>query len=192
MFRFALVLTIILILICTGAALSDSLWTISSPSLFADIKAKQVGDLVTVVISEGAESSLKASTDLSKDLDHSNQAGVGPFVKLLPEIAVKSGQKSSASGQTTIASKLAATVTAKVIQVLPNGNLQIQAQRMLETNSEKQEITLTGTVRPQDIGSDNTVLSTYVSDIVVKYSGKGAIGDRQKEGLLTKIVKYIF
>jgi flagellar L-ring protein precursor FlgH len=160
--------------------------------MFTDLKAKMVGDLVTVIISEGTSSQMQASTDLDKKLDHAGSAGVGPFLKLVPELGFNSGQTSSASGTTTISNKLVAKVTAKVIKVLPNGNLEIQAQRTLITNKEKQEITLTGVLRQQDIEADNTVLSTFISDVEIKCTGKGAIGDRQKEGVISKIIRYIF
>ncbi len=192
MYKFVTVISCVIILTFGAAAVADSLWTASAASMFTDLKAKQVGDLVTVLVSEASSSSLQASSDLSKGLDHSNQSGVGPFLKLLPEVSVKSGQKSSASGQTRTSSSLIARVTARVTKVLPNGNLEIEAQRTIISNAERQEITLTGVVRQNDIDAENTVLSTYISDVVVTCTGKGPVADRQKEGLLSRIVKYIF
>lgn len=184
--------TVILILLASAPLFAVSLWTPTSTSMVTDAKARQSGDLVTVVIVEGTSSSQKASTDFDKSVDHSNSAGVGPLLTLLPELKAKSGQKGSASGQTTLSNQLVAKVTATVTKVLPNGNMEIQAQRTLQTNGETQEITLTGVIRPQDVGTDNTILSTFISDMAVKCTGKGAIGDRQKEGLISKIVKYLF
>ncbi|HOK53887.1 MAG TPA: flagellar basal body L-ring protein FlgH, partial [Armatimonadota bacterium] len=151
-----------LVLISVPIAQADSLWLPVSTSMFTDIKAKQVGDLVTVMISEGASSTVKASTDVAKDMEHSNQAGIGPFLRLIPELGFSSGQSSSASGQTTMTSTFVAKVTATVTKVLENGNLEIQAKRTVVTNGEKQEITLTGIVRQMDIAADNTVMSTYL------------------------------
>jgi flagellar L-ring protein precursor FlgH len=192
MLKIVIVITTIIILATIIPATADSLWTPASTNMFTDLRARHVGDLLTVVISEGTASSLSASSGFDKNVEHSNTGGVGPFLKLLPEIGFNSGQKGSANGSSTMTSKLTANVTAKVTKVLPNGNLEIEAQRTLVTNADKQEITLTGTVRPEDIGSDNTVLSTYVADVVVKCTGKGPAGDRQKEGVITKLIKYIF
>ncbi|MEN6372147.1 MAG: flagellar basal body L-ring protein FlgH [Armatimonadota bacterium] len=185
--------TIILILITIASASADSLWVTTSPgSMFTDMKAKQVGDLLTVLISEGSSSSVSASKDYGKSLDHSNGAGAGPLLNLLPDMSFSSKQTGSSTGKSSVSTSLVANVTAKVTKVLSNGNLEIQAQRTIITNEEKQEITLTGIVRPQDISSDNTVSSTYLSDVTIKQTGKGAIGDRQKEGVISKIVKYLF
>lgn len=186
------VLITTLLAACVLPVKADSLWSPTTSSMFTDPKAKMVGDLVTVIISEGVSSQMQAGTDVSKNIDHSSGAGVGPFLSLVPEMAFNSDQKSSASGTTTMANRLEARVTAKVVKVQPNGNLEIQAQRTIVTNREKQEITLTGTLRQQDIGADNSVLSTYISDVEVKCTGKGAIGDRQKEGVISKLIKYIF
>jgi flagellar L-ring protein precursor FlgH len=192
MSKFVIVISTILILAAVIPASADSLWTPSSTSMFVDLKAKHVGDLLTVVISEGSTSSLSTSSGFDKSVNHSNDAGIGPFLKLLPELGFKSDQKGSANGSSTMTSKIVANVTAKVTKVLPNGNLEIEAHRTLITNADKQEIVLTGTVRPEDIGADNTILSTYVADVVVKNDSKGPAGDRQKEGLITKLIKYIF
>jgi flagellar L-ring protein precursor FlgH len=182
----------ILILLCGLPLLADSLWAPTSNGLFADVKARQVGDLVTIIVVEEASSSLTATSDFDKSLQHSSQAGVGPLLSLVPEFSFSSSQKGASGGATTMTSKLDAKLTAAVTKVLPNGNLEIKGQRAMITNREKQEMTLTGTVRPQDIATDNTVLSTYLSDVEVKCTGKGPAGDRQKEGIISKLIKFIF
>ena len=192
LFRFAQVFTVLLILATVSSVSADSLWKPTSGSLFTDLKARQVGDLVTVLISESSASTLKAGSDFNKSVEHSNNAGIGPFLKLIPEIGFSSEQSGKAGGQSTMSNQLVAKVTASVTQVLTNGVLEIQAQRTLVTNGEKQEITLTGHVRPEDIEADNTLLSTYLADVQINFTGKGAIADRQKEGVITKLIRFIF
>lgn len=192
LFRYIQVFTIILILITLSSAFADSLWVSTSGSLFTDLKARKVGDLVTVLVSESSASTLTAGSDFDKSVEHSSDAGIGPFLKLIPEIGFSSEQSGKASGQSTMSSRLLAKVTATVTNVLPNGVLEIQAERTLITNNEKQEITLTGRVRPEDIEADNTLLSTYLADVEIKCTGKGAVADRQKEGVITKLIKFIF
>lgn len=192
LFRYIQVFTIILILITLTSAFADSLWVSTSGSLFTDLKARKVGDLVTVLVSESSASTLTAGSDFDKSVEHSSDAGIGPFLKLIPEIGFSSEQSGKASGQSTMSSRLLAKVTATVTNVLPNGVLEIQAERTLITNNEKQEITLTGRVRPEDIEADNTLLSTYLADVEIKCTGKGAVADRQKEGVITKLIKFIF
>ncbi len=147
---------------------------------------------MTVLIIEEAASSQKASTDLAKDTDHSNAAGVGPFISLIPDLSFQSGQTSSSAGQSTMTSKFATRLAATVTKVMPNGNLQIEAVRSLNMNSEKQTVTLRGIVRPQDIASDNTVLSTSLADVAIDYIGKGPSGRRQREGIITQILSFVF
>ncbi|MEN6521537.1 MAG: flagellar basal body L-ring protein FlgH [Armatimonadota bacterium] len=191
--KYVKVLAIMLILLPFTPAAADSLWVATSPgSMFTDIKAKQVGDLITILISEGTSSSVTASKKFDKSLEHSNSGGVGTLLKMIPDMGFTSEQEGSTTGQSAVSTSLTANVTAKVTKVLPNGNLEIQAQRTIYTNEEKQEITVTGIVRPQDISADNTVSSTYLSDVTIKQTGKGAIGDRQKEGIISKIVRYLF
>lgn len=184
-------LIVILTALSVGAH-ANSLWTSASRSMAADSKARQVGDVVTVLVQESSSTNQKASTNFDKKLKHGNSAGVGPLVKLLPDISASSGQSGSASGTTSKSMSFSASITAKVVEVLPSGNLRLEGTRIVQTNSEKQEIKLVGTVRPQDIEPDNTVLSTYLADAEIKCNGKGPIGDRQKEGLLSKVIKFLF
>lgn len=191
--RYVQVFTAILILLAVGPLAADSLWTSDADKgLCADKKAAKVGDLVTVLIVEGAASSQKASMDFDKDVGHSNDVGVGPLLKLLPELSFSSSQNGSASGQTTMSNKLVTKLTATVTKVLPGGNLEIEGDRSLVTNGEKQEIFFSATVRPEDIGTDNSVTSTSLADVKVWYSGKGPVGDRQREGIVTKLIKWLF
>ncbi len=183
----------ILILIAIAPASAESLWSTSSKSIFEDQKARRAGDLLTIVIIEESSSSLAESSDYAKAFEHNNAAGVGPFpINLLPDINFKSAQKGTANGSNTVTSSFATKVTATVIDVLPNGNLVVQASRVVITNGEKQDIVLTGVVRPQDVNQDNSVLSTYLADVVIKFNGKGPIGDRQKEGFFSKLLRYVF
>ena len=180
------------ILLAASCAAADSLWVPASNSLFADVKARQVGDTVTILIVESSISTQKASTGFDKKLEHENSVGLGFLLKNLPEFGVSSSQKGSASGATSRTSSFVAKITATVVKVLPNGNLVLEGVRSLSTNSEKQDIKLMGTVRPQDITPDNTVLSTYLADAEVKSTGKGPIGDRQKEGIISRLIKFLF
>ena len=186
---YALMLAMLLI---ASSAIADSLWTPTSTSLCSDAKAKRVGDVVTILIVESSVSVQKASTGFDKKLSHKNDAGIGTLLKNLPEFQVSSSQKGSASGATSRTSNFTARITATVVKVLANGNLVLEGKRTVSTNKERQEITLTGMVRQQDIAPDNTVLSTYLADAEIKSTGKGPIGDRQKEGILSKLIKFLF
>ena len=81
---------------------------------------------------------------------------------------------------------MSATISAKVVDLLPNGNLAIEGKRELYINNEKKEILLQGVVRPRDIAYDNSVYSTQVADAKVIYTGIGVIGEKQRPGWLTR------
>ncbi len=183
---------ILALVVLAFPARADSLWTDTSGSLFTDAKASKVGDLVTILVAESSSTSQNASTDFKKSLKHDNGAGVGPLLSLIPDLQVSSSQNGASSGGTSRTSQFVTKITAKITQVLPNGNLVLDGTRTMETNAESQQIKLTGTVRPEDISSDNTVLSTYLADVSISSTGKGAVGDRQQEGLISKLIKLLF
>ncbi len=181
-----------------------SLWTEASPTLFSDIKARQVGDTVIVDIVENTSSSLDATTETGKDT--SMDAGVSEFfgamTKLLrhhPDLdstgkligasvanSFKGDGKSNRKGQVT------ATIAARVLEVFPNRNIAIWGRREMKVNNETQYITVSGIIRQGDIDSMNHVASTYLADARIEYSGKGVIADKQKVGWLTRIFDHVW
>ena len=179
-------------LLLTTSAYANSLFPPAGANMFVDLKACKVGDVVTVLVVESSSTSQAASTSIDKKLEHANDVGVGAIIKNIPAIEFSSAQKGAANGSTSRTSSFTAKITATVTKVLPNGNLEIEATRAVSTNSERQQIRLTGTVRQQDIAPDNTVLSTYLADAKIESTGKGPIGDRQKEGLISKLLRFLF
>jgi len=183
---------IALVVVLTVPALSESLWTDRSKSMVADRRANKVGDILTIIVAESAISSSQAKTDVSKKNDLSSDAGIGPLLRNLPAIGFSGSEGSSATGSTSRSNSFVTRMTVTVTKVLPNGNLEIQGTRDVQTNKEKQTITLTGTVRQDDVASDNTIMSTYIADAKIIHVGTGPIGSRMKEGLITKIFKILF
>jgi len=178
---------------------NGSIWQAGSGSLLEDFKARRRGDIVTIVITETASASKEAKTDTSRG--STVNAGIPNFMGLeklgvlknnfadlskLINASVDSSFKGS--GSTSRQENLNATITARVIDVLPNGNLMIEGRRNIKVNNEDQEIILEGTIRPRDVGPNNTVNSIYVADARISYSGRGIISDRQSPGWLMNIV----
>lgn len=192
MYRLVYVIALILILAAAVHSGAESLWPVCGMSMYQDQKAHQVGDLVTIIITEQATSTMAASNDYDKKFTHANSAGMGPFLNVLPKASFDSAQKGSSAGTNTMSSSLDTKLTATVTAVGPNGNLEVKATRCVVTNAERQEITLTGVVRAADVGTDNTVLSTFLSDVRIDYKGKGPIGNRQKEGIISKLLRFVF
>ncbi|MEJ5250900.1 MAG: flagellar basal body L-ring protein FlgH [Chthonomonadetes bacterium] len=173
-------------------AMADSLWKDGSRSLYADRKAVKEGDVLTVLIYESTTASSRADTKTSKSDSASTKPGVGPLLSLLPEWSVSGQTGSQASGSTTRSGTLVGKISVVVKEVLPNGNLKVEGTRTVGVNGEKEKIVLTGVVRPEDISPENTVPSTAIAQAEIHYEGKGTVGSKQREGLLTKLLKWLF
>lgn len=182
---------------------SGSIWQSSSASMTDDLKARRRGDIVTIVISENASASKEANTATSRNSAMS--AGITNLVgiqknqevsKYLGDlknlITAENSSKFAGSGSTSRQENLQATITARVVDVLPNGNLLIEGRRNVKVNEEDQEIILEGTVRARDIAPDNTINSIYIADAKITYSGRGIISDRQSPGWLMNIIEKIW
>ena len=178
--------------VACACASAESLWTNESKSMTADRRARAIGDILTVIVVESAGSSQKASTDWSKEVELGSDNGIGPLIKQLPQFGFSGNQSSQATGSTSRSSNLVAKITVRVKNVLPNGNLEIEGTRDVQTDNEKQSIVLSGTVRQEDVSSDNTVLSTYIADAKITHRGTGTIGARMKEGIITRIFRILF
>lgn len=182
---------------------SGSIWQSTSSSLTDDVKARRRGDILTIVISETASASKEAKTGTSRDSSISagmpNMLGLentgifkNNFADLSKIINASAGSKFQGAGSTSRQENLQATITARVIDVMPNGNLMIEGRRNIKVNEEDQIIVLEGTVRSRDIAPDNTVNSIFVADARISYSGRGIISDRQSPGWLMNIIDKVW
>jgi flagellar L-ring protein precursor FlgH len=182
---------------------NGSIWQAGSAGLVEDFKARRKGDIVTILIVETASASKAAKTDTSRAT--TVNAGIPNFMGLESAGIFKNNlgdlsklinasvdSKYAGSGSTSRQETLNATISAKVIDVLPNGNLQIEGRRNVKVNNEDQIIIVEGTVRPSDIGPDNIVNSGFVADARITYTGKGIISDRQSPGWLMNIVDKVW
>ncbi len=178
---------------------NGSIWQAASVSLVEDGKARRIGDIVTIIITETASASKQAATATGR----SSQLNVGipnllglegskiitsNFSDLSNLINASAGSSFDGSGSTSRKETLTATITTKVIDQLPNGNLRIEGRRNVRVNHEDQIVTVKGTIRSRDITPDNTINSIYVADAQITYSGEGIISDRQKPGWLMNII----
>jgi flagellar L-ring protein precursor FlgH len=91
-------------------------------------------------------------------------------------------------GATNRSGKLVGTITAKVVEVMPNGNLALESRKEITINNEKQILILKGMARPDDIATDNTILSSRIADAEVFFVGDGVLQEKQRPGWLGRIV----
>jgi flagellar L-ring protein precursor FlgH len=183
-----------LLFMATASVGATSLWTDTSPSgsMFADRKARVVGDTVTIIVEERTSAKNTAGTSSSKETNVNMGAGSGFLLKAITAAGADYSDQYDSSGSTTRGNSLSAKITAQVIEVKPNGNLVISGSQTIKVNGEDQKISVSGTVRPDDISPDNTVSSTVLADASVKVDGKGAIGSKQKPGIIHRIFGWLF
>lgn len=168
--------------------------------LFVDHKARAVGDTLTIIITESSSTTQKASTTTKKNTDQSyGVPSIGKssnFInKTLDKIFPFSNSSDSSfngTGSTTRSGNFNGRLSVVVKEVLPNGDFLVEGNQNIKVNKENQEITITGIVRPVDITPYNTVLSTQVGNAQIAYKGKGVVGNTQREGILTRILNFVF
>ena len=188
------VLVVALFVLLSSAA-ADSLWREGTPSLFSDRRAYRVGDILTVLIVENAKAKKEATTRTANDFSSqiSGGPGTGPL-DFIPDFSVNGSTKNDydGSGSTERSGSFTATIAALVTEVIPGGNLRIQGQREVMVNGEREIINLSGIVRPQDIKTNNTVLSTVIAEASISYQGKGAVNTSQSPGLVARLINWLF
>ena len=188
-----------------------SLWQARSSfnGLFIDTKARNVGDIVTVKIEESAQATNRANTETERS--SGLEAGIDKLFgietwwqdEILPDVddnlpkidpfgnpSVKGSISSDfkGDGETSRSGNLEAYITCRVVDVMANGNLKIVGTREVMVNNENQLIILSGVIRPRDISDTNVILSTFISDAKIAYSGSGVVDDRQRPGWLANFL----
>ena len=159
-------------------------------ALFEDIKARHVGDILTVILVERTDASKNASASTTKDTEYDTGnpvVGGRPVTDDGIEIlnnSVTAERDFAGDADASQSNSLDGSVTVTVAEVLPNGNLFVRGQKQIVLNQGEEYVQITGIVRRRDIGTDNTVLSTRVADAQIAYSGKGALADSNKPGWL--------
>lgn len=177
-----------------------SLFSANAPNLFLyrDIKARNVGDILTIQVVENASATNTATTATQKKGDVSLNApavlGIEKGSSALNFSNILQGAGGlnfNGTGSTSRSGQLQAEISARVIQVLPNGDLRIEGTKEVTINGEKQTLTIGGLVRSHDVTPGNIVSSTSIANMDVKYDGKGVVADANKQGWLYKFFQKI-
>lgn len=186
-FVFAVVLVVAM---SCAPVFANSLWSNGS-NLFSDRKASSVGDIVKVKVSENFKDSDEGKTKSSKTTDENISSGFGilDFIK-----AFGFGSSSSMNSNTKVerTKTLTGEMSCLVTEVMPNGNMVIQGDRLMTSGAEKMNVQLSGVVRPQDVGHNNIVESNRIANAEIVVSGKGTVSRTQRPGLINQILQAIF
>ena len=161
-------------------------------SLYSDMTARRVGDIITITLSENTNASKSAGTSTSKDttVDLDTITGLGGQALNIGGQSVQLGVSSSndfaGDAATNQSNSLSGNISVTVVEVLPNDNLVIRGEKWLTLNHGDEYIRLTGIIRLSDISPENEVLSTKIANARIQYSGTGSFASAQEKGWLTK------
>ena len=192
-------------LLLTAPARADSIWDRRDPGtayLFSDTRARQVGDLLTIVVSETTEFEGMEKRELDKQTLTSTAVNVG--ANAAAGQAMKRTYTGSLNGQTTserqlngkanntIDRRFTDRMTVTVVDVTPSGNLVIEGSRTRVVQREVRTLKVRGVVRPLDIGPANTVQSQFIADFEVSYVGHGGDTSSTNHGWLGRAMNYLW
>lgn len=178
-------------------------------TLFADSRARRVGDIVVVKLVENTKAQSKAETTADKESGNNYQVaamfnksktGFIPFVGLGPQadigvnpiLQTASNSDLTATGKTKRENYVTTSMAARVLRVLPGGLLQIEGAREIRVNDETEYMVVRGMVRSRDVDSDNSIYSNQIADASIEYYGKGVLADKQKPGWFTRLMDNIW
>lgn len=169
-------------------------------SLAVDLRARRLNDIVTVRVEENIAASGSADAAIGKST--STGAGIGSLFGLQNKIpsglglgdlaSSQSATDFKGSGTTARASVLTATLSARVAEVLPNGDLLVEGVREIEINGDRQIVVLTGVARVVDIGPGNVVSSSALGQLSIRYFGRGLTKGSMSPGWLVRLLNKVF
>src|SRR2546426_8652937 len=160
-----------------------SLWTSNGAltNLQADYKASRLNDLVTIVVVQRTTAQATGNVGTQRDFNTtSGISGLAGHIStsgLTNLLTAQSSTKLKGAGSTDASTTMNTNLAGQVIAILPNGNLVVEAERMVAINNQKETMLVRGVLRPGDIGPDNSALSTSLSSLEVELKGKGVVSD---------------
>jgi len=196
-----LILSLMLMQAPEQVASGPSLFSSNAPDLFLyrDVKARNIGDILTIQVIENSSATNSATTATQKKGDVTLSApaiaglesgGTSPlnFSNILQ---ASGGLNFNGTGSTSRSGQLQAAISARVVQVFPNGDLRIEGTKIVAINGERQTLTIGGLVRSHDVSPGNVILSTSIANMDVKFDGKGIVADTNKPGWFYKFYQII-
>lgn len=199
---------------------ADSLWPdAETEGLIGDLPPRQFQkhDLVTLLVDEKSLASASADTRSDRRtrleialakwirFNRKKDGGSGDLAGQFddfgiesalgedsPEVNLDARLRGESPASTKRESQFRLNVQAEVVDILPNGNLVIEARKHRTVNEETETITLCGIIRPSDVDAKNSISSDRVADLDVKLIGNGSVGDKQKRGLLSRVLDWLW
>ena len=162
-------------------------------TLFEDMKARRIGDIITVILQERTNSTKTASTTTAKEADVSISAptifgaGVTRGGKDILSAGIDASRDFTGEGDSTQSNSLTGQISVTVVDVFPNGNLMIRGEKLLTLNQGSEHVRISGIVRASDVTPTNTVFSTQVANARIIYGGQGVLADANTKGWIQRV-----
>jgi len=183
-----------------GSLYSDG----SAAELVGDFRARHVGDVLTVRITESSLGKTSADSDLTKDSSLKVEAPVifgfenklkgklGPDFDPSLALSATTGKEFKGEGATSRAQTLTANLAVRVMAVGTGGRMLIAGKKRVQVNREKQTIVLAGIVRPEDVQANNIVYSSSIADLTIDYGGRGDVAEVTRQGWFHRLLSKIW
>lgn len=182
-----------------GAAPAPATGSLYDPAgrygeLARDLRAAHLGDIITIVVADRASAISRGSTSMSRKSDaRASVSALGGPTRAAGPLSALAGlggeQKLDGQGETTRESDLRTSLAARVVRVLPNGNLVVEGAKDITVNSERQRVTVRGLIRWNDLNSLNQIASDRIADLEVRIDGKGVVNDGvRRPGFLYRLL----
>ena len=193
--QYPILITLLCVMAGSHGAQAQEQVRAAQVSLFSDVKAARIGDVLTVLISESNSASKNAQTSTRKQntSEAKGEATTGALSGLFPGIggSMDVSNRSNGQGSTTRSGSFSSQMSVRVVDVLPTGDLVIEGTKTMEINEDTEVITLSGVVRPEDIGAGNSVYSYQIANAKFTYKGKGSVSQAHRPGLLVRLFNWI-
>lgn len=180
-----------------AAPAPGSLWSGASPSLFEDMRARRVGDVVVITIDEQTSARGDSRTSLGRESEMSMQIDglfglVAAVRRAYPDLdpstllGLMSESEFTGTGRTERSGRMSGTIAVHVRRVMPNGDLYVEGHKVVLLNNEELHLYVSGVLRQEDVRQDNTVSSSRIADAQVEFTGRGDLTDQQRPGWLQR------
>ena len=177
---------------------SQSFYAAEPKSLYGSVRARSVGDLVTIVLSENI--TFNDALNYAAERSSNTVDNFTTFInKLLPGVPLNNqfnnfGGSNTVDSQTSNERSLSVSdyVTVQVVQLLPNGNLMVQGKKTLLNGNERVDLLVSGVVDPRWINDTGQVNSRNVANLQFALAGKGSISRGSNEGIFNRVIRYLF
>jgi flagellar L-ring protein precursor FlgH len=178
--------------LCLVAGLSTDCLAVKS--FYTDVKAQDIGDVVTVMIVEKTLASNSSSIMTEKETTVGTEGGGTGALDFIPSFGFEGSvtKDHEGLGTTSRRGSIIGQMAAVVVDVTEAGNLVIQGEKQIVVNDETEVLVLTGIVRPQDVSGDNVVISTDIASTEITYKGKGMVSNYSKPSIFTRLLTIFF